>query len=58
MNILSLINSLKMEEKIKFSKKIDAKLNVTMFHGQKDEVVPVYFSKRFYLFLRERIRRL
>ena len=41
-----------------FSKKIDAKINVTMFHGQKDEVVPVYFSKRFYLFLRERIRRL
>ena len=29
-----------------FSKKIDAKINVTMFHGQKDEVVPVYFSKK------------
>ena len=29
-----------------FSKKIDLKINVTMFHGQKDEVVPVSFSKK------------
>ncbi len=28
------------------SKKINLKLNVTMFHGQKDEVVPVIFSRR------------
>ena len=28
------------------SKKINLKINVTMFHGQKDEVVPVYFSKK------------
>ena len=26
-------------------KKINSKINVTMIHGQKDEVVPVYFSK-------------
>ena len=29
------------------SKKINLKINVTMFHGQKDEVVPVSFSKKF-----------
>jgi|TARA_B100002051_G_scaffold99802_1_gene95243 pimeloyl-ACP methyl ester carboxylesterase len=29
-----------------FSKKIDLKINVTMFHGQKDEVVPVSFSRK------------
>ena len=28
------------------SKKINLKINVTMFHGQKDEVVPVSFSRR------------
>ena len=28
------------------SKKINLKINVTMFHGQKDEVVPVYFSRK------------
>ncbi len=28
------------------SKKISSKINVTMFHGQKDEVVPVSFSKK------------
>tara|TARA_B100000029_G_scaffold201708_1_gene199917 strand:+ start:1121 stop:1897 length:777 start_codon:yes stop_codon:yes gene_type:complete len=28
------------------SKKIKLKINVTMFHGQKDEVVPVSFSKK------------
>tara|TARA_Y100000817_G_scaffold301637_1_gene281801 strand:+ start:1627 stop:2301 length:675 start_codon:yes stop_codon:yes gene_type:complete len=28
------------------SKKINLKINVTMFHGQKDEVVPVSFSKK------------
>ena len=27
------------------NKKINSKINVTMVHGQKDEVVPVYFSK-------------
>ena len=27
------------------SKKINSKINVTMIHGQKDEVVPVYFSR-------------
>ena len=27
------------------NKKINSKINVTMIHGQKDEVVPVYFSK-------------
>ena len=29
------------------SKKINLKINVTMFHGQKDEVVPISFSKRY-----------
>jgi len=28
------------------SKKITSKINVTMFHGQKDEVVPVSFSRK------------
>jgi len=28
------------------SKKIKSKINVTMFHGQKDEVVPVSFSRK------------
>ena len=28
------------------SKKINLKINVTMFHGQKDEVVPVTFSRK------------
>ncbi len=28
------------------SKKINIKINVTMFHGQKDEVVPVSFSRK------------
>ena len=28
------------------SKKINLKINVTMFHGQNDEVVPVSFSKK------------
>ena len=28
------------------SKKINLKINVTMFHGQKDEVVPVSFSRK------------
>ena len=33
------------------SKKIGLKINVTMFHGQKDEVVPVSFSRKvLYLF--------
>ena len=27
------------------NKKISSKINVTMIHGQKDEVVPVYFSR-------------
>ena len=27
------------------SKKIKSKINVTMFHGKKDEVVPIKFSK-------------
>ena len=35
-----------MEEKIKFYiKKINSKIKVTMIHGQKDEVVPVSFSR-------------
>ena len=29
-----------------FSKKINLKINVTMIHGQKDEVVPVTFSRK------------
>ena len=28
------------------SKKINLKINVTMFHGEKDEVVPVSFSRK------------
>ena len=28
------------------SKKISLRINVTMFHGQKDEAVPVYFSRK------------
>ena len=28
------------------SRKIDLKINVTMFHGEKDEVVPVSFSRK------------
>ena len=28
------------------SKKIFSKINVTMFHGKKDEVVPVSFSRK------------
>ena len=28
------------------SKKINLKINITMFHGQKDEVVPVSFSRK------------
>ncbi len=28
------------------SKKINLKINVTMFHGQKDEVVPISFSRK------------
>jgi len=29
-----------------FSKKINSKIKVTMIHGSKDEVVPVYFSRK------------
>ncbi len=29
-----------------FNKQINSKINVTMVHGQKDEVVPVFFSKK------------
>ena len=29
-----------------FNKKISSKINVTMVHGQKDEVVPVFYSKK------------
>ena len=29
-----------------FSKKISLRINVTMIHGQKDEAVPVSFSKK------------
>ena len=29
-----------------FSRKINLKINVTMIHGQKDEVVPVNFSRK------------
>ena len=29
-----------------FSKKINSKINVTMFHGQRDEAVPVSFSRK------------
>ena len=32
------------------NRKIRIKINVTMFHGQKDEVVPVSFSKKFCLY--------
>ena len=28
------------------SKKINLKINLTMFHGQKDEVVPISFSRK------------
>ena len=35
-----------MEKKNKvLNKKINSKINVTMIHGQKDEVVPVIFSR-------------
>ena len=35
-----------MKKKIKvLNKKINSKINVTMIHGEKDEVVPVNFSK-------------
>ena len=30
----------------KFSKKMNLKINITMVHGQKDEVVPVSYSKK------------
>ena len=33
-----------------FSKKINLEINVTMIHGQKDEVVPVIFLEKFYPF--------
>ena len=36
-----------------FSKKIDAKINVTMFHGQKDEVVPSLFFKKGFIYFYE-----
>ncbi len=29
-----------------FSKKINSKINVTMIHGKKDEVVPISYSKK------------
>ena len=32
------------------SKTINLKINITMFHGQKDEVVPVSFQEKFCLF--------
>ena len=36
-----------MVEKIKFlDKRINSKINVTMIHGNKDEVVPVNYSKK------------
>ncbi len=36
-----------MEEKIEFfNKKIDSKIKVTMVHGQKDEVVPISYSRK------------
>ena len=38
-----------------FDKRINLKIPITLFHGKKDEVVPVYFSKKvlsdFYTFL-------
>tara|TARA_B100000963_G_scaffold326996_1_gene314452 strand:+ start:1326 stop:2069 length:744 start_codon:yes stop_codon:yes gene_type:complete len=40
---LQLINNGKKNKVL--SKKINSKINVTMIHGQKDEVVPVYFSR-------------
>ena len=43
MNIITLI--IKMGGKIRLHKKINYKINVTMIHGQKDEVVPVNFSR-------------
>ena len=33
-----------------FSKKINLKINVTMIHGQKDEVVQLIFLEKFYPF--------
>ena len=39
------------------SKKINLKINVTMFHGQKDEVVPVSFSRKvLFLFTKAKKR--
>ena len=35
-----------MEGKIKFYQKINQKINIIMFHGQKDEVVPISFSRK------------
>ena len=37
---------LKMEKNKVFSKKISQKLYITMFHGKKDEVVPLSFSRK------------
>ena len=37
------------------NKKINSKINVTMIHGSKDEVVPVNYSKKdFKRYLRKR----
>ena len=47
MSTLLLIKLIKDGRKNKvFSKKINSKIIVTMFHGQKDEAVPVSFSRK------------
>ena len=40
-----------MEGKIKFYQKINQKINIIMFHGQKDEVVPIFQEKFYQYFL-------
>ena len=46
MNILLLYQLIKDGRKNKvLNKKINSKIKVTMIHGQKDEVVPVNFSR-------------
>ena len=38
------------------NKKIDLKINVTMIHGSKDEVVPINYSKKVlkYFYLKQK----
>ena len=40
------------------NKKINYKINITMVHGQKDEVVPVYYSKKVLKIFKNSIKKL